>query len=181
MSVALTTEIEVASDMTQLGGLAVGVIDGALASVAFGHKTAAAAQRDVRRQIRDIEPQASETMHRITANEALELLVEYAAGEVVDLSGMPVYCYQRTEFQQRVIDACRQIPRGESLTYGELAAKVGNPGAARAVGTVMSSNRLPLVIPCHRVLGAGGCLGGYSARQGIAMKRRLLEMEDVKL
>lgn len=181
MSVALTTEIEVASDMTQLGGVAIGVIDGALASVAFGHKTAAAAQRDVRRQIRDLEPEASEPTHRITANEVLALLVDYASGQAVDLSKVPLFGYQRTEFQQRVIDACRQIPRGESLTYGELAAKVGNPGAARAVGTVMSSNRLPLVIPCHRVLGAGGCLGGYSARQGVAMKRRLLEMEGAKL
>ena len=79
-----------------------------------------------------------------------------------------------------MIEACQRIPRGETLSYGELAAKVGNPGAARAVGTVMSSNPLPLVIPCHRVLGAGGCLGGYSARQGVAMKRRLLEMEGVK-
>lgn len=181
MSVALTTEIEVASEMTELGGLSVGVIDDALASVAFGHNTAAAAQRDVQRQIRDLEPEAAEPTHRITANEALQLLVDYASGEAVDLSELPLFGYPRTGFQQRVIDACRQIPRGETLTYGELAAKVGNPGAARAVGTVMSSNPLPLVIPCHRVLGAGGCLGGYSARQGVAMKRRLLEMEGVKL
>ncbi|MEQ8210703.1 MAG: MGMT family protein [Lacipirellulaceae bacterium] len=177
---AVMIDQEIASAMTELGGMAVGVIDGSLAAVAFGHKTVASAERDVQRQIRDLEPAMQTVSKAISAHEALDFLADYAAGLKVDFSKLPIYDYKRTDFQKRVIDACRRIPRGETLSYGELAAKVGNPGAARAVGTVMSSNPLPLVIPCHRVLGAGGCLGGYSARQGVAMKKRLLEMEGVE-
>jgi methylated-DNA-[protein]-cysteine S-methyltransferase len=62
-------------------------------------------------------------------------------------------------------------------TYGDLAAAIGSPGAARAVGSVMARNCFPLIVPCHRVLGAGGSLGGYSAPDGLRMKRRLLAME----
>ena len=74
----------------------------------------------------------------------------------------------------------RRLPadsRGLTRTYGELAAECGSPGAARAVGSVMAKNRYPLIVPCHRVLAAGGELGGYSAPDGLKMKRRLLEME----
>ena len=75
-----------------------------------------------------------------------------------------------------MIDACRAIPRGETLTYGQLAAKAGYPGAARAVGQVMARNCLPLLIPCHRVVGSNG-LHGFSAPGGLATKQRLLEIE----
>ena len=64
------------------------------------------------------------------------------------------------------------------MTYGELAETVRHPGAARAVGSVMSNNRYPLIVPCHRVLASGGRLGGYSAPQGLAMKERLLAAEQ---
>ncbi|QDS98692.1 methylated-DNA--[protein]-cysteine S-methyltransferase [Adhaeretor mobilis] len=180
MSTNLLAEVEISSKTTLLGGMAVGVAEGAVAAIAFGHKSAAAAERDVRRQMRDLPEPAGGTQGNVAADEVLEVLTDYAAGEAVNFSKMPVYSYPRTSFQQRVIAACCAIPRGKTLTYGQLAAKVGNPGAARAVGSVMSSNPLPLVIPCHRVLAAGGGLGGYSARQGLAMKRRLLEMEGAE-
>ena len=86
----------------------------------------------------------------------------------LDLSG-------RTEFQRRVLQGCLGIGYGELLTYGELAWRSGYPGAARAVGQVMATNRLALVIPCHRVVGSGGRLTGYG--YGLELKRRLLEME----
>ena len=89
---------------------------------------------------------------------------------VLDLSGM-------TPFQADVIDACRMIEWGETCTYGELAARVGRPGAARAVGNVMRRNRVPLVVPCHRVVGRGGRLVGYSAPGGVELKSRLLRLE----
>ena len=78
-----------------------------------------------------------------------------------------------------VLTATRRIPFGKTSTYGQLAAKIGRPGAARAVGTALGSNPIPIVIPCHRVLRAGGTLGGYSG--GIARKERLLELEGVVL
>lgn len=83
-------------------------------------------------------------------------------------------------FHRRVLRACYRIPAGSVLTYGELASKVGSPKAARAVGAAMAANRWPLLIPCHRVVGSGGKLTGYSGIGGLETKRRLLEMEAAK-
>lgn len=85
-----------------------------------------------------------------------------------------------TPFQQAVLEACRNIPHGQTACYADLARAVGRPGAARAVGSTMARNPLPLVIPCHRVLRADGSIGGFSSPKGIAEKKRmlLLEQED---
>ncbi|RMF43323.1 MAG: methylated-DNA--[protein]-cysteine S-methyltransferase [Planctomycetota bacterium] len=80
-------------------------------------------------------------------------------------------------FQRAVLEACFAIPIGCTATYGELARRVGRPAAARAVGMAMARNRWPIVIPCHRVVGAQGQLTGYSGVGGIDTKRRLLELE----
>jgi methylated-DNA-[protein]-cysteine S-methyltransferase len=82
-----------------------------------------------------------------------------------------------TVFQQRVIDQCRRIRAGETLSYADLAAKAGYPGAARAVGNTMARNRFPIVVPCHRVVAAGGAVGGFSAPTGISLKQKLLRLE----
>jgi len=84
-----------------------------------------------------------------------------------------------TAFRRRVLLACRRVPYGATVTYGQLAARVGRPRAARAVGQAMAANPLPLVIPCHRVLAAGGGLGGFlgGAGGGLGLKRRLLALE----
>jgi methylated-DNA-[protein]-cysteine S-methyltransferase len=81
-----------------------------------------------------------------------------------------------TPFQKRVIDVCRSIPWGSTLTYGQVAALAGSPGASRAVGSVMAKNRFPLIVPCHRVIGSNG-LGGFSAPDGLKLKSRLLANE----
>jgi methylated-DNA-[protein]-cysteine S-methyltransferase len=80
-----------------------------------------------------------------------------------------------TPFQRALLDALRHVPYGETVTYGELAALAGRPGAARAAGTFCARNRFAVVVPCHRVVGAAG-LGGYGSL-GLAYKRRLLELE----
>jgi methylated-DNA-[protein]-cysteine S-methyltransferase len=80
-------------------------------------------------------------------------------------------------FELRVYEATRAIPPGETLTYGEVARRIGDPGAARAVGRALGANPLPIVIPCHRVLGAGGHLVGFSANGGTETKRRMLLIE----
>lgn len=85
----------------------------------------------------------------------------------LDFSGL-------TEFQRKVISAVRSIPRGQTRTYGEVAAQAGSPGAARAVGQVMASNPFAIIMPCHRVVSRNG-LGGYA--WGVDVKRRLLEIE----
>lgn len=92
----------------------------------------------------------------------------------VDLAGL-------SPFQQRVLGACARIGYGERVSYGELARRVGCPRGARAVGGAMARNPVPLVIPCHRVVGGGGALGGFSAEQGVSLKRYLLELESRSL
>jgi len=84
-------------------------------------------------------------------------------------------------FARKVVQRCRTIPAGKTVTYAELAATCGSPNAARAVGNVMASNRFPLIVPCHRVVGSGGGLGGFSAPQGIELKRDLLQREGVDI
>jgi len=88
---------------------------------------------------------------------------------------IPVDLAGGTAFQERVLRACAEVPYGETVSYGELTRRCGRPGAARAVGQVMATNRLPLVMPCHRVIAAGGGLGGYG--YGTALKEALLTME----
>lgn len=107
----------------------------------------------------------------------VERLTRYAEGGDDDFLDVEVYLGGATAFQRRVIDLCRRIPFGSSLTYGELAERAGHPRAARAVGNCMRTNRVPLIVPCHRVVGTGGTMRGYSAGEGIRMKLRLLELE----
>jgi len=108
--------------------------------------------------------------------ELVKALRDYAAGEQVDFSKFPLDLAAKTPFQQRVIKACRAIPRGQTMTYGKLAAKAKAPGAARAVGSVMARNELALLIPCHRVVGSNG-LHGFSLPGGLATKQLLLDLE----
>lgn len=108
-------------------------------------------------------------------------LQKYIDGIPDDFADVPVACEGTTPFQKRVISNCRGIPFGKTLSYGELAARAGSPRAARAVGNIMASNRYPLVVPCHRVVGANGNLGGYSAPQGLNLKVKLLSLEGCLL
>lgn len=80
-----------------------------------------------------------------------------------------------TPFQQAVWNALKEIPYGETRTYGEIARRIGHPRASRAVGQANNRNPLPIVVPCHRVIGASGALTGYAG--GLAVKVRLLELE----
>lgn len=109
----------------------------------------------------------------------IERLEAYAAGEPVDFRAVPVDFDGMTGFQKRVASACREVLFGETTTYAALAAAAGSPKAARAVGQCMASNRVPLIVPCHRVLGSDRRLGGFSAPGGIDLKRRLLKLEGV--
>lgn len=85
---------------------------------------------------------------------------------------------ETTHFSRLVLQALQLVPYGTTITYGELAARVGSPGAARAVGRVMAKNRFPIVIPCHRVIARNGALTGYSGGEGIVTKQWLLSHEN---
>ena len=108
-------------------------------------------------------------------NGVADLVQRYFAGEDVPLNDVPVDLEYETPFLERCALALRAIPRGEVVTYGELAALAGAPGAARAAGSFCARNRLGLFVPCHRVVAADG-LGSYGSH-GVAYKRRLLELE----
>jgi methylated-DNA-[protein]-cysteine S-methyltransferase len=132
--------------------------------------------------IKALEPALLEEADFGTWNTPLvKRLQAYAGGQPVDFGDVDVELGQKTEFQRRVIRYCRGIPFGRTMTYAQLAAQAGCPGAARAVGNCMACNRIPLVIPCHRVLAAGGRLGGYSAPGGISLKRQLLALEGLRI
>jgi methylated-DNA-[protein]-cysteine S-methyltransferase len=108
-------------------------------------------------------------------NAVVELLQAYFAGVDVPLGDVPVDLEYETPFFARCAEALRAVPRGKVVTYGELAALAGAPGAARAAGSFCARNRLGLFVPCHRVVAAGD-LGSYGS-YGLAYKRRLLELE----
>ncbi len=82
-----------------------------------------------------------------------------------------------TEFQQQVLQATQQIPRGRIATYMDIARKIGKPKAVRAVGQALGRNPIPIVIPCHRVIASNGSLGGYSGGGGLETKAKLLKLE----
>ena len=108
-----------------------------------------------------------------------ERLRAFFAGEPVSFADVELDLEWCTPFQLAVAETLRGVPRGEVVTYGELAALAGYPGAQRAAGTFCAHNRFPVVVPCHRVVSAAG-IGSYGS-QGVEYKRRLLALEDVDL
>jgi methylated-DNA-[protein]-cysteine S-methyltransferase len=172
---------------TELGWVAVAFHENVLRGVVFGHPTRERATRFLEKYL-DISQGAMawageselEKGPRVM-RDLIEKLRLMAAGEPVIFHDVKIDDGHLTPFGRRIVAACRRIPWGRTSSYGELAAAAGSPGAARAVGQVMAKNRYPLVVPCHRVLGAGGKIGGFSAPGRLNTKRRLLEMEsDVK-
>lgn len=102
------------------------------------------------------------------------------AGARDDLRDLPLDLDAVPGFHRRVYEVARAIPPGEVLTYGEVARRIGEPGAARAVGQALGRNPFAPVVPCHRVLAAGGRSGGFSAQGGADTKLRMLEIEKAR-
>lgn len=102
------------------------------------------------------------------------------AGEPRDLSHLAIALDGASPFERRVYEVALSIPPGETLTYGEVARRIGEPGAARAVGVALGRNPVPIIVPCHRVLAAGGRTGGFSADGGVETKLRLLTIERAR-
>jgi methylated-DNA-[protein]-cysteine S-methyltransferase len=102
-------------------------------------------------------------------------LMRYFAGDKVSFLAYPIDLSDLPEFTCRVLVAARRIPHGTRLSYGELAGKIGRPKAARAVGQALGRNPIPIILPCHRVVGKTGALVGFSA--GLNWKKTLLDLE----
>ena len=112
--------------------------------------------------------------------EAIAAVKRYFAGEKTDFSSFTLDLNDQDPFFQRIYAAARQVGWGQTTTYGALAKQLGvGPEAARDVGQAMASNPVALIIPCHRVLAAGGKLGGFSAPGGSSAKARMLALEGV--
>ncbi|SNS68179.1 methylated-DNA--[protein]-cysteine S-methyltransferase [Rhodococcoides kyotonense] len=112
------------------------------------------------------------------AADAVALIGALLGGSDPDMSSIPVVL-DVSPFDKAVYDATRAIPRGATLTYGAVARQLGQPGAAQAVGGALGRNPVPIIIPCHRVLGAGREVGGFSAPGGASTKEKILAIEGV--
>ena len=110
---------------------------------------------------------------------AIEGVVALLAGEKRDLSAVPLDMDGVEPFEARVYADILAVGPGATTSYGEIAARLGDPTLARAVGQALGRNPFPIIVPCHRVLAAGGRSGGFSAPGGVATKRRLLAIEAV--
>ncbi|SCL15766.1 methylated-DNA--[protein]-cysteine S-methyltransferase [Micromonospora inyonensis] len=141
---------------TPIGELSVAVDDTAVCGVHFG-------------RVESAGPARSELSRRTVAE-----LDTYFAGELVEFT-VPVVARRGSEFERAVWREMTRIPYGETVTYGEVAKAVGDPGAARAVGVACNRNPLPVIVPCHRIVGAGGKLVGFGG--GLPRKVHLLELE----
>jgi methylated-DNA-[protein]-cysteine S-methyltransferase len=139
-------------------------------------KSAAAAERLLLRRAQGAEPGAPTP----AVVEAVAAVKRYFAGEETDFSGFRLDLGEQEAFFERIYAAARRVGWGHTTTYGALTKELGaGPEAARDVGQAMARNPVPLIIPCHRVLAAGGKIGGFSAPGGSATKIRMLELEGV--
>jgi methylated-DNA-[protein]-cysteine S-methyltransferase len=140
-----------------------------------------ASDEETRARVRQRFAQAQEGVPPPPVQRALDDIVALLRGEPRDLTGVTIDLEDVPPFHRRVYELTRTIPAGETLSYGQVAARLGSPGAARAVGQALGRNPFALVVPCHRVLAADGTMGGFSAAGGVTTKRRLLAIESRQL
>ncbi len=152
--------------------------DGGIARFQLPSRDAAATERLLLRRIPGARPA---TAPEAVAG-AVAAAMRYFAGEPTDFAHLTLDLGDQDPFFAQVYAAARQVGWGRTTTYGALARALGaGPEAARDVGQAMARNPVPLIIPCHRVLAAGGKVGGFSAPGGAAAKRRMLALEGAEL
>jgi methylated-DNA-[protein]-cysteine S-methyltransferase len=125
-------------------------------------------------------PAARETIPPAEVRRVIDDIVGLLAGERKDLTYASLDTAGCADFSRRVYEIARTIPPGTTLTYGEIAERLGDRNLARDVGEALAHNPWPIIVPCHRVLGAGGKTGGFSAPGGVATKMRLLSIEGAQ-
>ena len=163
---------------TALGFCAIAWSEAGIARFQLPDSSAAATERHLLRRL----PAARPGTPPPAVAEAIAGAQRYFAGEKIDFSTLALDLEGQDDFFRRIYDAARRVAWGRTTTYGTLAKELGaGPEAARDVGQAMATNPVPLIIPCHRVLAAGGKVGGFSAPGGAASKVRMLELEGVKV
>jgi methylated-DNA-[protein]-cysteine S-methyltransferase len=163
---------------TAIGPCGIAWTADALAAVQLPETSRAGTLRRLQRALLEDAPEAAPPAWVAAAIGRIQRLLEGARDDLADLA---LDMTDLPPFHQRVYEITRAIPPGEVLTYGEVARRVGEPGAARAVGQALGRNPFAPVIPCHRVLAAGGRSGGFSAEGGAQTKLRMLEIEGARL
>jgi methylated-DNA-[protein]-cysteine S-methyltransferase len=123
-----------------------------------------------------IDPLARTHHNRAELSAVMQQLDEYFEGQRQHFE-VPVDYHQMTDFQQQVLQTAEAIPPGQVWTYAQLARHIGKPRASRAVGNALGSNPIPIIVPCHRIIGSDGQMRGYSGGGGIASKKWLLHLE----
>jgi methylated-DNA-[protein]-cysteine S-methyltransferase len=156
-------------------------------AIAWGERGITGAQlpesgeAETRDRMRRRFPDAVESEPPETIRRAIAAIVALMQGEPRDLLDVTLVMDAVPDFDRKVYDIARAIPPGRTLTYGEVAGKLGSPGAARAVGRALGANPFPIIVPCHRVLAAGAKAGGFSAPGGTETKMRMLTIEGAKV
>ncbi|HKT07028.1 MAG TPA: methylated-DNA--[protein]-cysteine S-methyltransferase [Gemmatimonadaceae bacterium] len=168
-----TGDIGIALFATAIGECAIAWNDAAITGVQLPERTPRATRARMARRF----PDARELVPPPRVRAAIDGMRALLAGEPRDLSGVPLDMRGVPSFNQRVYEIARTVAPGDTITYGELAAKLGDPAAARDVGRALGENPFPIVVPCHRVLAAGGRAGGFSGGAGVATKLRMLAIE----
>ena len=155
--------------------------------VAWGERGVAGVQlpemgeRETRARMLQRFPAAGEAAPPPEVQRAIDRIVALLRGEISDLSSIPLDMEEVPAFHRRVYEAARAIPPGMTLSYGDIAARIGAPGAARAVGQALGRNPFAVIVPCHRVTAARGKTGGFSASGGRVTKLTLLAIEGAQL
>jgi methylated-DNA-[protein]-cysteine S-methyltransferase len=134
-----------------------------------------------RRTLSSRFPDAVEAVPPSDVQHTIDAIVLLMRGDRADLNFVQLDLDGVPDFYQRVYDVARTIPPGATLTYGDIAKRLGDAGSARAVGQALGRNPIPVIVPCHRVTAAGGRTGGFSAPGGAATKLKLLAIEGAQL
>lgn len=161
---------------TAIGACAIVWTARGICGVQLPESEAAATRARVHRR----HPTAVEAVPDAEARRAIDGIVALLAGEKRDLTDITIDDAGQTDFNKRVYAVARKIPPGQTLTYGEIAEHLGDKTLARAVGQAMGENPTPVIMPCHRVLAAGGKTGGFSASGGVVTKLKLLTIEGAQ-
>jgi methylated-DNA-[protein]-cysteine S-methyltransferase len=132
-----------------------------------------------RARLRRRFPAAQDAALPTEVQRAIDGMTALLAGEARDLADVTLDLERVPDFNRRVYAVARTIPPGATLSYGEIAVRLGDRLLAQDVGQAMGQNPFPIIVPCHRVLAAGGKIGGFSANGGIMTKRRMLAIESV--
>ena len=161
---------------TAIGVCAIAWTGRGIVGVQIHERDAAATKSRIMRRF----PAAQEAVPPPNVQHAIDGIVALLRGELRDLTDIPIDDTDTPKFNARVYAVARTIPPGQTMTYGEIAERLGDRLLAREVGTALGQNRCPIIMPCHRVLAASGKTGGFSAPGGVVTKLRLLTIEGAQ-